>query len=206
MVGWCSDNNLELNVSKTKEMIVDFRKKKTPLSPLFINGQSVERVDSFKFLGTIISSNLKWDENIQSIISKAQQRLYFLRQLKKFQVSKSVLSTFFRAVIESVLTFSITVWYSNAGQKDKKRLENIVRSASKITGCDLPSVASIFEARLHRKTRNIILDTTHPANHLFQPLPSGKRYRSIRTNTSRFRNSLYPTAVTSLSASAGLLS
>ena len=28
LAGWCSENDLELNVSKTKEMVFDFRKKK----------------------------------------------------------------------------------------------------------------------------------------------------------------------------------
>ena len=31
LAGWCSENDLELNVSKTKEMVFDFRKKKTHL-------------------------------------------------------------------------------------------------------------------------------------------------------------------------------
>ena len=31
LVGWCKNNNLVLNISKTKEMIIDFRKKKTSI-------------------------------------------------------------------------------------------------------------------------------------------------------------------------------
>ena len=38
LAGWCSENDLELNVSKTKEMVFDFRKKNTPLVPLTIAG------------------------------------------------------------------------------------------------------------------------------------------------------------------------
>ena len=72
LAGWCSENDLELNVSKTKEK----RKKKTPLVPLTIAGEVVEEVRSFKFLGTTISSNLKWDENFSSAIKKAHQRLF----------------------------------------------------------------------------------------------------------------------------------
>ena len=31
---WCQDNNLSLNVIKTKEMIVDYRKKRTEHAPI----------------------------------------------------------------------------------------------------------------------------------------------------------------------------
>ena len=41
------------------------------------------------------------------------------------------------AAIESILTFSITGWYSSACQKDKDQLERIVRTASKIIGSDM---------------------------------------------------------------------
>ena len=62
------ENDLELNVSKTKEMVW---KKKMPLVSLTISGEVVEEVKSFKFLGTTISSDLKWDENCISVIKKA---------------------------------------------------------------------------------------------------------------------------------------
>ncbi|KAF7650926.1 hypothetical protein LDENG_00118780, partial [Lucifuga dentata] len=35
---WCSVNNLTLNTTKTKELIIDFKKHNTNLRPLFING------------------------------------------------------------------------------------------------------------------------------------------------------------------------
>ena len=35
-VGYCSFNNLQLNTSKTKEMVVDFRRKRHHLQPIFI--------------------------------------------------------------------------------------------------------------------------------------------------------------------------
>ncbi len=50
---WCSLNNLELNMLKTVEMIVDFRRPPHP--PLTIMNSSVTAVESFRFLGTTIS-------------------------------------------------------------------------------------------------------------------------------------------------------
>ena len=45
-------------------MIIDFRKKKThDISPLIIGGREVEQVEHFKFLGTVLSATLAWDEH-----------------------------------------------------------------------------------------------------------------------------------------------
>ena len=40
MVRWCEENNLILNISKTKEMIIDFRKKIS--SPLSLGALNVQ--------------------------------------------------------------------------------------------------------------------------------------------------------------------
>ncbi len=61
LTSWCQDNCLSLNVSKTKELIVDFRKRQQrPYTPLMISGTPVERVSSFKYLGVNISEDLTW--------------------------------------------------------------------------------------------------------------------------------------------------
>ena len=72
----------ELNVNKTVEVIVDFRKKVQTHPPLVINNSSVTVVEHFKFLGTTITKTLKWDNNITQLVKKGQQCLFFLRQLR----------------------------------------------------------------------------------------------------------------------------
>ena len=44
---WCQDNNLYLNVSKTKEMIVDYRKRRAEHAPIHIDVAVVKWVKSF---------------------------------------------------------------------------------------------------------------------------------------------------------------
>ena len=182
-------------------MISGLRKNPSFLIPLEINGENVEQVQSFKFLGTTISNDLSWDVNTTIIVKKCQQRLHFLRQLKKLRLNQNLLAQFYNAVIESILSFSITVWYSGTNEHAKQQLERIVRTASKITGCKFPSVSYLFRERSSKKVKKIFLDDSHPANHIFKLLPSGRRFQALRTRTSRFRNSFFPEAALTMSDS-----
>ncbi|KAI3364660.1 hypothetical protein L3Q82_011442 [Scortum barcoo] len=86
LTSWCQDNNLHLNVSKTKELIVDFRRRqREEHAPLSINGTTVERVNSFRFLGVHISEDLTWTHHTDFITKSARQRLFFLRRLLEAQ-------------------------------------------------------------------------------------------------------------------------
>ncbi len=94
-------------MSKTNELIVDFRKRQQrPYTPLMVSGTPVERVSSCKYLGVNILEDLTWTAHIQTQVKKARQRLYHLRQLRKFRVSPAILKTFYSGAIESVLTSS----------------------------------------------------------------------------------------------------
>ena len=133
-------------------------------------------------------------ESTLSTRKKAQQRLYFLRQLKKFKVNQTLLVPFYRSVIESVLTFSCTLWFCST-TKEKDELQHVVKTTSKIIGCDLHSLDKIFIDRSISKSKAITKDMSHPAHNLFATLPSGKSLRSLKARTMRFRNSFYPTAI-----------
>ena len=45
---WCDRNYLELNVTKTKEVVINFRKAKVNMDPIVIRGQPVEIVTNYK--------------------------------------------------------------------------------------------------------------------------------------------------------------
>ena len=93
-----------------------------------------------KLLGTTITSDLKVETHSSKVIKRAHQRMFFLRLLRKMNVSLKVHSHFYRATIESVLTSSITVWYPASSAHTKNRLERIVRTASRLTGLEQEAV------------------------------------------------------------------
>ncbi|KAL0157601.1 hypothetical protein M9458_045677 [Cirrhinus mrigala] len=190
-----SHNNLELNTLKTVEMTVDFRRNPPALPPLTIMDSTVTSVETFRFLGTTLTQNLKWDNHIDLIVKKAQQRLYFLRQLRKFNLPKELLKQFYSAIIESILCTSITVWFSSATKTDLRRLQRIVRTAERIIGTTLPTLQELYSSRVSKRAGKIILDPSHPAHILFELLPSGRCYRARTTKTARHRKSFFPQAI-----------
>ncbi|XP_049604513.1 uncharacterized protein [Syngnathus scovelli] len=151
--------------------------------------------NSSTILGTTISRDLKWTGHIDSVRKKAQQRLYFLRQLKKFNLPRELLKTFYTAIIQSVLCTSITVWFGSASKQDKHRLQRTIRTAEKIIGINLPSIQDLYLSRTRKRASNISTDPSHPGCSLFELLPSGRRYRALYTKTSRHRDSFFPQAV-----------
>ncbi len=203
ITSWCQDNCLSLNVSKTKELFVDFRKsQQRPYTPLMISWAPVERVSSFKYLGVNISENLTWTTHIQTQVKKARQRLYHLRQLGKFRVSPEILKTFYSRTIESVLTQCISVWYGNSSNQDCKALQRVVRLAERISGPALPSLQDIYLKCCKSRAVKIIKDSNHPGNRLLILLPSGKCFRSLMAKTERLRRSFFPQAIRLLNSNS----
>ncbi|KAK1792146.1 hypothetical protein P4O66_001920 [Electrophorus voltai] len=170
---WCQENNLLLNVSKTKELIVDCSKKQERhYQPVRISGTTVERVDSFRYLGVHISQDLSWSHHTNSLAKKALQRLYHLRRLRDFRLPSKVLWNFYTCTIESILTGNITVWFGNSTRQDRQALQRVGHSAERITHTELPDLQTIYYKRCQTKARRIVKDPTHPNNRLFSLLRS----------------------------------
>ncbi len=71
------------------------------------------------------------------------------------------------------------------------KLYRVVRLAECISGSTLPSLQGIYLKRCKSRAAKIIKDSTHPGNHLFRLLPSGKRFRSMMAKTERLRRSFF---------------
>lgn len=160
----------------------------------------MERVSSTKFLGVHISEDLSWTTNTASLVKKAQQRLYFLRKLRRASAPPPIVCTFYRGTIESILTSCITVWGGSCTDYNRKALQRIVNTAGRIIGTPLPSLKDIYTTRLTRKATTIVSDASHPTHNLLNLLPSGKRYRSLRSRTTRLTNSFIHQAVRMLNS------
>eukprot|EP00061_Rhincodon_typus_P002085 g16572.t1 len=100
--------------------------------------------------------------DVDATVKKAQQRLFFLRQLRKCGMSIRSLRNFDRYPIESILSRYITAWYGNCSAQVRKKLQKMVSTAQTITEANLPPMDSNYTARCRRKVAIIIKDPLHP--------------------------------------------
>ncbi len=123
---WCQENHLSLNIDKTKELVVDYRRQSREHTPITIDKTPVERVSSFKFLGVHITEDLTWSAHTDAVLKKAHQRLFFLRRLRKFGSSPRILRSFYTCTVESILTGCITAWFGNSTAGNRRALQRVV--------------------------------------------------------------------------------
>uniref|UniRef100_A0A674ENP9 Reverse transcriptase domain-containing protein n=1 Tax=Salmo trutta TaxID=8032 RepID=A0A674ENP9_SALTR len=170
---WCQDNNLSLNVSKTKVMIMDYRKRRAEFH---------------------ITNKLSWSKHTRKVVKRARQRLFPLRRLRRFGLVPQILEKLYSCTIESILISCITAWYGNCSASNRKALQRVVRTAQYITGAKLPDIQDLYTRWCQRKAQKMVKDSSHPSHRLFSLLPHRKRYWSAKSRTKRFHNSFYPQA------------
>ncbi|KAI5613116.1 gastrula zinc finger protein XlCGF28.1-like [Silurus asotus] len=130
--------------------------------------------------------------NINSILKKAQQRMYFLRQLRKYGLPQE---QFYTAFIESVLCSLITIWFGATTKQDRNRLQKTVKTAEKNHWCSSAHSSGLVPYKNQKPGRKKPTDPSHPGHNIFHLLPFGRCYRTLFTNTDRHRNSLFPKAI-----------
>ena len=132
---WFKDNKMELNLSKTKSMIIGCSRLRHRYIEgssfrIMIYDQPVEIVSKYKYLGVIIDENLSWKDHIDYIASRVSQRLAILRCCREF-LPQSSRVLFYKSCIRPVMEYSSVAW-SNCCQTVLKRLASLEGYAARL--------------------------------------------------------------------------
>ena len=113
---YCSKWKLEVNTTKTK--ILNFgRKKKNEFT---LNNETIEIVDSFKYLGVVFSKNGRFIEAMEDNIEKAKKGMHSLRSAsaeKNIPIDCQI--DLFEKTIEPILLYGAEIW----GQENVEIIE-----------------------------------------------------------------------------------
>ncbi|XP_056908721.1 uncharacterized protein LOC130536643 [Takifugu flavidus] len=196
-VAWCELNHLRINASKTKEVVIDFSRKASHIAPMNIQGLDIEIVEEYKHLGVHLNNKLDWTHNTDALYKKGQSRLHLLRRLRSFGVCRTLLRTFYDSVVASVIFYGVVCWSCGSSERDRKRLNKLVRRACSLLDCSLDSIDEVGERRMLVKLTSIMDTPSHPLHETVGALSSSFSSRLLhpRCKKERYRRSFILTAV-----------
>ena len=97
-----------------------------------------------KVVGVVIHKNLTWNEHIESLIAKANQRIGLLNRIKHLLPLDGQVALY-NALIRPLFAFADTIWGGRDNITLKDDLQILQNKAAKVN-LDLPNYASSTEA------------------------------------------------------------
>lgn len=195
---WCRENFLHLNVSKTKELVWDFRRSRSrQAQPVTIGSMDVEVSEDYKYLGITIDNQFRFSSHVQVQCKKASKRLYFVRTLVKLNVKDDLIISFFKTVISPVLMYACVAFFGLLSKQLKDELSRPNRVCRRMLKRQyvIDDNDSYYAECVASLTNKIMQDSTHPLHELYELLPSGRRYRVLYARTRRFKDTFLPVSV-----------
>lgn len=196
-VTWCGENHLQLNVDKTKEMVVNFSRTHTPPLPISISGTDVEQVTSYRYLGVTLDCKLQWSLNTELLYKKGLSRLYFLRKLRSFNICSRMLQMFDQSVVASTIFFAAVCWGAGIKAKDSNKINKLIKKAGSVVGTRLAPLEEVVRHRMLGKIKSIMDNVSHPLHSILDGLRSchSQRLRQPRCARERYSASFLPEAI-----------
>lgn len=205
-IKWSSDNSMNINASKTKELLITYMKKPPNVPHITINGEDIERVSECKLLGVHLNDQLNWDLHIDKIHKKACQRLHFLSCLRRSNLNSRDMVRVFTSLIRPLVEYACQVWHPGLTQQQTDQIELVQERALKMIFSELTYEDALESANVEklsvRRTNmceKLFIDAQNPQhrlNHLLPPLRDVTSSRSHRelyhfqvplVHTKRFR-------------------
>ena len=86
IASWFQKNHLTLNVSKTKLMLFGTPQNLSKYQNISFSydGETIERVDNFKYLGIVFDSHMTWSHHIDLIASNVSKHCGVIRRVKYY--------------------------------------------------------------------------------------------------------------------------
>ena len=98
-----------------------------------LEGRDLENIESIKYLGVTITSDLRWDTHVSNVCTKANRTLGFLRRNLYF-CPHEVKEAAYKGLVRPVLDYGSSVW-EPPGVVHQEELESVQKRAARfVTG------------------------------------------------------------------------
>ena len=104
---------MKINISKTKAMVIG----RKPKIDIRIEGESIEQVDSFKYLGCNISSNMNCCQEVKQMIEMTKEALNRKRSIFCGPLEKELRKRPVKGSVWSVTLYGAETWTLRPNEK-----------------------------------------------------------------------------------------
>ena len=137
---WIKENRLQLNVDKTKLMIIGSKQRlrscKDECIDIEYDGKKIERCTSTKCLGVIIDENLLWHDHVDSVCKKVFAGLAVLRRIRPF-IDDNTLRLLYMSLVQSQMDYCCAIWGNRLNLQTERITKLQKRAARLILRCNM---------------------------------------------------------------------
>jgi hypothetical protein len=212
LVNWSAMNDMKINATKTKEMVISFSKVAPDIPGIVVEGITLERAETVKLLGVQISNDLSWGHHVDFIVKKAQSRLFCLNMLRRAKMRANDIIAIFCSKVRPILEYAAQVWHPGLTTEQAETIEAIQKRACSIAMPGVDYVCAIkelalptLEERRVELCKSFFEKIQNPKDKLFRILPpiqdnikntrKHKKYALPKARTNRLKKSFLPYAL-----------
>ena len=180
---WCVKNKMRLNTTKCKIMVVCNGTVANPPAPIHLNGDVLEPVYSYKYLGVDLNGQLNWNQQWKRVLSKMSSIPYLLKRLRQLGFSQKIRTTVYKSMGLSHIIYSAPLLTSvNSDTKDEissfhNRILRILNiKPEEAAEHKIQDIHDLIDATCCKLLKRIIAEPEHPL--------TAKLHRTTRTRSS----------------------
>ena len=142
---WSQVNNIQLNHSKSMEVIFRDPRRRTVINePIKLNG--INRVTSLPVLGITVSRSLAVTSHVDTVLQSCARDLYAIKLLRSHGMSNNDLCTVFRTVVIAKLTYASSAWVGFAPARDVQRIDAFLIRSHRAGLCQLSNFSDLCDS------------------------------------------------------------
>ena len=129
---WADDWKMVINVDKTRTMIISSSNADSNTDPgLVANGEKIQLVDAYKFLGPAVDNGLWLTDHVKNILAKTRPRVRILKCMawKDWGNALETQRTLYLQLIRTCLEYASPSWAPLLENTKKEQLERVQNEA-----------------------------------------------------------------------------
>lgn len=178
---WASQNNLNLNRSKTSEIV--FYNRRRILSyqqPSEVS--DIKRTTTIKILGVTFTSNLSMSTHVQNVINSCSQTLYALKTLRVHGLPSDALKNIYRSVVVAKVMYAACAWSGFTNSRDRQRIDSFLQRGKCSGFCptDIQDFAGLCNTADVKLLKSVLANCNHTLYPLLPDKSAASEYHNLR--------------------------